>query len=71
MKPKEKAEQLIKQFKHRNQYSSDNLDAIGCALICVNEIIEEVKTCERIITKYEPSAALIMWLEVKKELEKL
>ena len=27
MKPKEKAEQLIKQFKHRNQYSSDKFDS--------------------------------------------
>lgn len=67
MEAKEKAEQLIYQFKYCNgRFSSKvNLDAKQCALICVYEIMRVIlcEDCTSCVEEY--------WQQVKKEINKL
>jgi len=73
MTPKEKAKELHKRFMTFDSYKQIfnrycfydskrwNMDSIGCALICVDEIL---KICTQ-------SKFIDYWQEVKQELEKL
>jgi hypothetical protein len=75
MTPQEKAEELVgKYFKLLNYefgdlvYSLRDKQPKQCALIAVDEIIDEVKT---ILDDEIYSSVLIYWLKVKQEIEKL
>jgi hypothetical protein len=75
MTPKEKAEQLYLKFSYaiRDEetsegYFSNALHSKNCALIAVDEIIDEVK---KILDDEIYSSVLIYWLKVKQEIEKL
>jgi len=58
MKPKEKAKDLVRKF-----YSIGAIECKKCALIAVDEMIEE--------TIIYPSLRKIYWERVKKEIEQL
>ena len=62
MKPKEKAEELIKKFiKHSHEcYKSD---AIQCALICVDKIIKDRQRLSDALFHNDT-----YWQEVKREI---
>ena len=60
--PKEKAEELINKFFKANHQPYGYKDAQSCALISVNEIIEQ-------LTHWCPVHILNYWMNVKKELE--
>jgi hypothetical protein len=70
MKPKEKCDELVDKFKDFVDYEGDDcfteqekmtINAKQCALICVNEILDN---CENIFdAEY--------WKEVETEIEKL
>jgi hypothetical protein len=71
MKPKEKAEELIKKFSFNTRCFSETkgwedsfFDAKQCALIAVDEMIEEL-----IVTDF--ANRFPYWQEVKQEIEKL
>jgi hypothetical protein len=73
MTPKEKADKLCMRFlMHTHtedcEYDIDKNLAKQCALIAVDEIIDEVKT---ILDDEIYSSVLIYWLKVKQEIEKL
>jgi len=68
MTPKEKANELFKEFMHYvdDSYNEPKDMAISCALIAVDEVIEalhEHHWQNRLIIDY--------WKEVKQEIEKL
>lgn len=79
MKPKEKAEDLVKklfEFNHRVKWDSDNDQwtqdyylAQQCALISVNEIINSNPHSNPLNT--EVYSTMKYWQEVKQEIEKL
>ena len=64
MKPKEKAEQLTNKFLLSTPITCDIEDAKRCALIAVDEMIEEL-----IVTDF--ANRFSYWQEVKQEIEKL
>jgi hypothetical protein len=71
MKPKEKAEELIKKFSFNTRCFSETkgwedsfFDAKQCALIAVDEMIEEL-----IVTDF--ANRFSYWQQVKQEIEKL
>jgi hypothetical protein len=71
MKPKEKAQELIKKFSFNTRCFSETkgwedsfFDAKQCALIAVDEMIEEL-----IVTDF--ANRFSYWQEVKQEIEKL
>jgi hypothetical protein len=64
MKPKEKAEQLTNKFLLSTPITCDIEDAKRCALIAVDEMIEEL-----IVTDF--ANRFPYWTEVKQEIEKL
>jgi hypothetical protein len=71
MKPKEKAQELIKKFSFNTRCFSETkgwedsfFDAKQCALIAVDEMIEEL-----IVTDF--ANRFPYWQEVKQEIEKL
>ena len=66
--PKEKAEQLVDKFDDTLTYLESKSKAKQCALIAVDEIIDEVK---KILDDENYSSVLIYWLKVKQEIEKL
>ena len=70
MNPKEKAEKLISKFENIKDSMSvnngTNEEAIKCALITVNQLINEYPSFPK--GTWEESRALY-WLEVKIELE--
>ncbi len=73
MTPKEKAKELLLKFLAFTDSADEHRFAIECALIAVNELLENtsfefynLQTSELIETKYNN-----FWEEVKKELEKL
>ena len=65
MNPKEKAEDLIDKFLEET-YLQDHNEAVQCALICVDELIElyEFEVPHR-------GFKISYWDEVKQEIEKL
>ena len=69
MTPKEKAEELFLKFRHNMLRKQ----AIDCALICVDEIVEQWEYVDTYIAdlngKLNPN--LKYWIEVKQELNKL
>jgi hypothetical protein len=64
MKPKEKAEQLTNKFLLSTPITCDIEDAKKCALIAVDEMIEEL-----IVTDF--ANRFPYWQQVKQEIEKL
>ena len=84
MTPKEKAEELVVKFQ-QSRDAEDYNDvrdihaAITCALIAVNEILEDNRTSLKLADdeNLHPHArglilgSLAIWLEVKQEIEKL
>jgi len=60
----EKAEELINKFFKSNHQPYGYRDAQSCALIAVNEIIEQ-------ITHWCPAHILNYWMNVKKEIKLL
>ena len=66
MTPKEKAEELIKKFM---TFGAADFVAKECALICVNELLNEN---ERINKESDfPTPLTEYWQEVKQEIKKL
>ena len=63
MAPKEKAKELIEKYTFIN---GNSFFAKDCAIIAVDEIIEELK--REPYTNYE---RIVYWISVKNELEKL
>jgi translation elongation factor EF-4 len=67
MTPKEKAKQLYDKFKEETDgiagYNYDSVN-IECALIAVNEILEDREEIDGMRVINDP-----YWLEVKKEIE--
>jgi hypothetical protein len=71
MNPKEKAKELIDKFEYEI-ITPDHYEGKGCALLCVNEIIEATKSI--------PDASLVIdnewttigeyWQQVKEEITK-
>jgi len=75
MTPKEKAEQLVDNFRNTiMSFLSDNMknkNAKECALMAVNEVIlEQCKSSELKDPRYQDER-LMYWNEVKQEIEKL
>lgn len=75
MKPKEKAIQLTRQM-----YKSGSKDscevyrenaATRCALIAVDEIIASIPTLPNDNSSLEKTTAIMYWVEVKNEINKL
>ena len=67
MTPKEKAKQLYDKFKKETDgIASYNYDSVNikCALIAVNEILEDREEIDGMRVINDP-----YWLEVKKEIE--
>jgi len=66
MTPKEKAEELVERYEYIGEYVSDirmsEEDAKECALICVEQMIEECEGYPKGI-KY--------WQDVKQEINKI
>ena len=62
--PSTKAEELINMFFKANHQPYSYRDAQSCALIAVNEIIEQ-------LTHWCPVHILNYWMTVKKEIELL
>lgn len=60
--PSTKAEELINMFFKANHQPYSYRDAQSCALIAVNEIIEQ-------LTHWCPVHILNYWMNVKKEIE--
>ena len=69
MTPKEKAQQLYDKFKEETDgiagYNYDSVN-IKCALIAVNEILEDREEIDGMRVINDP-----YWLEVKKEINNL
>lgn len=81
MTPKEKAIELIEQFEQFSDYKECDvftqrermfMNAKQCALICVEEILNESPS-KRYWDTYddETPSAITFWQEVKEEIEKL
>jgi len=68
MTPKEKAKELVDKFDGVGLQMRN--EAIACALICVDEIIESIPK-EPSISTVERIGAIMFWFEVKQEIEKL
>ena len=64
MTPQEKAKELVSKYYIFNHIG--NTHAKKCALICVNEILEDRKEVDGMRVINDP-----YWMEVKKEIEKL
>ena len=60
--PIETAEKFIEKFYKQNHQPYSYRDAQSCALIAVNEIIEQ-------LTHWCPAHILNYWMDVKKELD--
>lgn len=60
--PEKKVEEIINKFFKSNHQPYGYRDAQGCALIAVNEIIEQ-------ITHWCPAHILNYWMNVKKEIK--
>lgn len=73
MIPKEKANDLVNKFFEFdfNEFLSDEECAKQCALICVNEIIEELDFISELMTSNYDWHRNKYWQEVKQELEKI
>jgi peptide subunit release factor 1 (eRF1) len=71
MEPKLKAKEIVEKFKNdlfkQRGVTIYTEDAILCALIAVDEIIEELLECGEVWMK----SRIIYWQEVKQEIEKL
>ena len=73
MTPKEKANELIEEYLSLNDnfnkpIVTDEQDAVKCAIVAVDEIIENLHWLEDSINF---DKAVTYWQSVKKELEKL
>ena len=71
MTPKEKANELIEEYLSLNDnfnkpIVTDEQDAVKCAIIAVDEIIDELKR-----EPYANYERIVFWQSVKKELETL
>jgi len=66
MTPKEKAKELINNMLYCYQGNIDEYTAKQCALVCVEEMIEDAK-----YDVYNGSVRIKNWKEVKQEIEKL
>jgi len=82
MEAKDKAIELINEFKYRNKYPSDNEGAKQCALIHVRGIIKAFKHFDCNVTVYydfetgekvwsDEKNPCEFWEKVKQEIEKL
>jgi hypothetical protein len=67
MTPKEKAKELVDKMYWHFRTIADSDICKQCALIAVNEIIEELLECGEVWMK----SRIIYWQEVKQEIEKL
>lgn len=63
MTPKEKAKELFSKMLDEQRYSEDTYNAKQCALIAVDEILNQFI--------WSPSSGSSYWQEVKQEIEKL
>lgn len=83
MNPKQKCDELIElfiHFAHATNYRTggndpriENKNAKECALACVDEIIDAIDKMED-PTQFingEWNSAITLWVEVKREIEKL
>ena len=66
MTPKQKAKELVGKFIHHAESFHDNHHAKQCALICVDEILKELKR-----GNIHRGTVYKYWQEVKQEIEKL
>lgn len=77
MIPKEKAEELVYDFKNEfnwveKDYNVDLYrDAKQCALKAVNEILEELSEVLMVTASSYVIKHIVFWEEVKQEIEKL
>ena len=65
MNPKEKAEELINMYYNLLQPNTDLENAKECALISINQLIEEAYFTDGYYDRQD------YWEDVKKEIEKL
>ena len=70
MTPKEKAEELVNNFTFRCEECDYDWNAKQCALIAVDEMIEEIKLL-LFINYTLLNDRLTYWQQVKQEIEKL
>jgi len=69
MTPKEKAEELVNRFIYRRTDYVEIDDAKQCALIAVDEMIDN---CDNsIVNEFIRRGVISYWNEVKQEIEKL
>tara|TARA_R110001632_G_scaffold27751_1_gene74314 strand:+ start:519 stop:719 length:201 start_codon:yes stop_codon:yes gene_type:complete len=66
MKANEKAKELVVRFNYKNKHYL-SLDAKQCALICVDEMLEEILSTPNV---YELDT-YYYWKKVKQEINKL
>jgi hypothetical protein len=72
MTPKEKAKELVNQYKNAIILFDDNIDSKKCAFIAANQVqqlIKDLSTCKnRFIYIIDE---MNYWIEVKQEINKL
>ena len=82
MTPNEKAREIVDKFYEVDTISADfmsssSIDAKQCALICVNEILDDLTQSFEVAKDLHPHAqglvagSLKFWKEVKQEIEEL
>ncbi len=73
MTPKEKADELFKEFMHYvdDSYNEPKDLAISCALIVVDEIFSVLRDNMKSYDSKYSQGAEFYWIEVKEEIEKL
>lgn len=73
MTPKDKAKELLDKFTQANAYSHyAETNTIDFVLICIDEIISEIKIdrkCDWVSERRDGEENILYWLEVKKEIE--
>ena len=77
MTPKEKAKELVGKFRQvppSSPYTGiDNIEAKQCALIAVDEIIQQWETIDTYIADFggKLNQSLKYWIQVKQEIQEL
>ena len=82
MTPKEKANELVEKYLSLNDnfnkpIITDEQDAVKCAIVAVNEMINDLKQSFELSKELHPHAngliagSLVYWQSVKTELEKI
>jgi hypothetical protein len=75
MKAKDKAKELIDRFYFNGikdeEYSMQYEDGVQCALICVDEMIREIKQIQFNHDVFLEDTEISYWWKVRQEIEKL